>query len=203
MGRSELQKLLDQKKKAKDQVFAHYWPALKKDVPLLLIFQSPEHKYQKMLAELLDGLLVLPMQVMIVSNESSEKHGEGVLPANAVLATVNKSRSAGHEGKFVWVNTKKMRAGDAEKFTLAADLSLIFEEHQDTIKNLFSHGVVPVAFEKSPFLENYHPNEEVGNSFTFSSYNPWAIFLALVRSNETYRFPYDWQHIVRGMLKVR
>lgn len=61
-------------------------------------------------------------------------------------------------------------------------------------------GVVIVGNEKSPLLQNYHPNNETGNSFTYSSDNAWDIFMALVRAVETYKFPYDWDNIIRGIV---
>lgn len=193
MGRTELQKLIEQKKLAKKQILAHFWPqkdAKKKDDQAILIVLSPtEHKDQiRVFAELLQGLLILPMHVVILSEHDAPNNLE--------------------KGKIGWVNLSQTKHGKntAQKkaqYFLAADLGLIFEEHQSTIQELFANGVVPVGAEKSPLLENYRPNEETGNSFTFDSLNPWAIFLALGRTVETFKFPYDWQHILRAILNVR
>jgi hypothetical protein len=62
-------------------------------------------------------------------------------------------------------------------------------------------GAVPVVFEKSApkaVAAEYNPTDEQGNSFYFRHESAWAIFAALVRATETYRFPYDWQGIVRN-----
>ncbi len=193
MGRTELQKLIEQKKLAKKQILANFWPqkdARKKDDQAVLVVLPPtEHRNQiKVFAELLQGLLILPMRVVVLSEHEAPNNLE--------------------KGKIGWVNlsqfkTEKSAAKNKVQYLMAADLGLIFEEHQAMIQELFENGVVPVGAEKSPLLENYRPNEETGNSFTFDSLNPWAIFLALGRAVETFKFPYDWQHIIRGILNVR
>jgi len=183
MAKSEYKKVAAEKKEAK----AHL---LKNDdsSPLLVVF-APSSKGGKGLSldhfyQLLEGLLILSSNVVVVSDD---EHAD----ADAHL-----------RGKFSWVNPKEGRNKDVvEKYLLAADMALLFEEHMEDLELLMDKGVVIIGHEKSPFLENYRPNEETGNSFTFGSMNPWDIFRALVRAHETYVFPYDWQHIVRGVLK--
>jgi len=68
-------------------------------------------------------------------------------------------------------------------------MAVVFDEKQTTLHALLKKGVVPIGHEKSPLLAEYHPNEETGNSFTFNETNPWAVFAAIVRACETYRFP--------------
>ncbi len=184
MGRTELQKLLEQKKMTKKQILGHFWPQeknTKNDSALLVILAPKNDSAQKqILTEMLNGLMVLPMHSLVISDEAS--------PIDV------------KDTKIAWCSATKSQL---EKYLLAADLGLTFEEHQTLIQDFFNKGVVAVGHEKSPLLANYRPNEETGNSFTFDSLNPWAIFLALVRACETFKFPYDWQHIIRGILKVR
>lgn len=183
MSKSEYQKVAADKKSAKTEV-------LKRDEkgPLLVVF-APSSKGGKSFPkeqfyQLLEGLLILPSHVVIVSDEE---------PADAVQSA---------HGKFSWINPKEGRnEKDIEKFLQAADMALVFEEHMKDVERLLNHGVVVIGYEKSPLLENYKPNEETGNAFTFASMNPWDIFRALVRAHETYMFPYDWANIVRGILK--
>ena len=75
--------------------------------------------------------------------------------------------------------------------------------HQKGIIHIFLPVILVAGIIGVVLLNNYHPNEETGNSFTYPSTNPWDIFMALVRAHETYRFPYDWQHIVRGVFRTR
>ncbi len=152
------------------------------DQPLLMIFAPVEKKNRDIMFQLLEGLLVLPCEVVVLSDEDV-------------------SDDTRHQnGKITWVNSATGEK-TIEKYFTAADMALFFEEHMSLLQNILDHGIVPVGHEKSPLLSNYHPNEETGNSFTFASYNPWDIFKALVRAHETYRFPYDWGNVVRGMVK--
>lgn len=184
MGKSEYQKLADAKKIAKKKLFKESWPKDDERIPLLVIFAPKNEELKDMLFQLLEGSLVLPSKVIVVSDSEPEdftKHPTG---------------------KITWINTEGGRnAPKIDQYLLAADMALIFEEHVNDLKNIMTEGAVIIGHEKSPLLENYHPNEETGNSFTYSETNPWSIFMALVRAHETYRFPYDWGNIVRGLFR--
>jgi glycogen synthase len=66
-------------------------------------------------------------------------------------------------------------------------------------------GTVPVVLEsiapKSVAVE-YDPRTEQGNSFYSQRDTRYALFAALVRALETYRFPHDWQALVRSALTI-
>lgn len=150
--------------------------------PVLLIF-SPEDKHlHDLLYQILQGCLVLPIRTVVVNHDQRPD-----LPEHAA-------------SKITWISPEK---NELDEWLLAADMALLFKEHHQIIDHLLKKGVIPVAKEQSPLLVNYDAIKEIGNSFTFSSYNPWDMFAALVRARETYTFPFDWQHILRGMLKVR
>ncbi len=135
---------------------------------------------------MLQGCLVLPCHVIVVSDKE---------PADAVKHP---------SGKITWVNPENGRnQPKIEQFLLAADMAVVFEEHYNEIEDMMKKGTVIIGREKSPYLQNYHPNEETGNSFTYAEFSPWDVFTALVRAHETYRFPYDWQNIIRGIVKTR
>lgn len=186
MGRSDLQKLLDEKKSAKKHLYDEYWVDSNMKEPLVIIFTTKEKSNHELVYKLLEGLLILPMHVMVVSEEEPADH------------TKHPS------GKIIWLNPESGKnAIKLESSLIAADMAIIFDEKQNTIHTLFEKGVVPIGHAKSPLLENYHPNAETGNSFTYSDKNPWGVFAALVRACETFHFPYDWQHIIRSLLKVR
>lgn len=185
MGRKELSQLWQHKKDAKEHLFFKYWPKIQNRTPLLVVF-SPQNPSQKeILFKVLEGFLVLPLKVVILAEDE--------VP-DGTFST---------EQKIAWLNPSISKKAEIEKILLASDMALLFEEHQETLRKLFEKGIVPIALGKSPLLENYHPNQETGNSFTFKEMNAWDMFSAVVRANETYRFPYDWQNIVRGALKVR
>ena len=76
----------------------------------------------------------------------------------------------------------------------AADIALIFDFTD--VEELLLNGVVPVSPARAE-VEDYNPNKETGNSFVYKNKSAWGVFAALVRAIETFKFPYDWKHIVR------
>lgn len=186
MTKNDYKKVLEAKKKAKEELYKKYFPETKTGIPLLMIFGPSKLKEEKLLLELLEGVIVLPLRVIIVSENE---------PADAL------KHPAGH---ITWINKESGRNDpEIDGYLEAADFALVFDEHHEDLIRLMKKGVVVVGHEISPMLEDYHPNEETGNAFTFSSYNPWEMFRALVRATETYRFPFDWQNIIRGIFRKK
>lgn len=183
MGKSEYKKLADAKKAAKDELFKKSYPGTAADTPLLMVMAPSSSKEREVFMELMNGVIVLPMKVIVVDDES---------PEDAV------KRPKGH---ITWVSREDGRNPAMDSYLDAADMVLTFDEDHEEVKDYMEKGAVVIGHEKSPLLENYHPNEETGNSFTFASNSPWEIFRALVRAYETYRFPFDWGNIVRGTVK--
>lgn len=185
MGKNDFQKLRKLKQEEKEALFRKCWPDENPaKTPLVIIYDSQEAQNREVLHKLMEGLLVLPIKVIAISKVEMPdpvKHPSG---------------------KVTWVGTESGRNLPLiEKYLLAADMALLFEEHMLQIESLMKKGVVIIGHKKSPLLENYHPNNETGNSFTFEANNPWNIFMAMVRALETFKFPYDWDNMVRGMLK--
>ena len=190
MGRSDLQKLLGEKKVAKKQLFADCWPKASVSgshrTPLVMIFPTKDRANHELVYKLLEGLLVLPIQVVVVTEEEA---GENFKK---------------HGGKILWFNPENGRnAPVLQTWIEACDMAVVFDEKQSTLNALFEKGVVVVGHAKSPLLENYNAIVETGNSFTYTEKNTWGVFAALVRACETFHFPYDWEHLIRGTLKVR
>ncbi len=170
-------------------------------VPLVLLFATDlngEHELfpRKELFNLLQGLLGLKVRLLVIDTEQrSDINDLGELSAHA-----------GHN--LIWYNPKQDESGEAraekeiDRLLLAADLAIVFNQHHELLQLLQEYGVVSIAEEISPFLENYRPNEETGNAFLFDKKDLWSVFAAAVRALETYKFPYDWQHIVRKVYKI-
>ncbi len=76
----------------------------------------------------------------------------------------------------------------------AVDISLGFSFND--IEEMLLHGIIPICHVR-PEVQDYNPNKETGNSFVYHDQNHWSMFAALVRAIETFKFPYDWRHIVR------
>lgn len=147
------------------------------------------------LFKLLDGLRVLNIKAMVVDTEQpSDLNNIGEL-------------SEHQGGQIVWYNPRQDNSGrgceekEIDRLFMAADMAIIFHERSDLIKLMMNYGIVIVAEDKSPLLENYRPNEETGNSFLFNRKDLWSVFAAIVRALETHKFPYDWNHIIRQISK--
>jgi hypothetical protein len=184
MGKSELKKLLDEKKSAKENLYKVCWPKDNVTKPLVMLFE-PEASEEPLL-HLLEGCLVLPANFIVVSRKE---------PGDFIRHPA---------GKITWVNTEDGRnKPKIEEYLKAADMAVVFEDHLHDLTEIMEKGAVVVGHSKSPLLQNYHPNDETGNSFTYATLNPWDVFTAMVRALETFRFPYDWQNIIRGIVKTK
>lgn len=147
------------------------------------------------LFRLLEGLTVLNVKIIVIDTQQ---------PADLN----NLGELAEHQAEqIVWYNPIQDNSGqvkeekEIDRLLLAADLAILFNHHTDLIQLLKNYGVVMVADDKCPLLDNYKPNEEVGNAFLFNKKDLWSVFAAIVRALETFRFPFDWQHIIKNMQK--
>jgi len=201
-----LSMLLQAKKAAKTEIFNSF-DKKEKDhkketskVALALVFATDLNGEKELfprekLFGLLDGLLVLNIKTVVIDTQQpSDLNNLGEL--------------ANHKaGQIVWYNPQLDNSGKAreekeiDRLLLAADLAVVFNHHTDLIKLLMNYGVVIVAEDGSVQLENYKPNEETGNAFLFNRRDLWSVFAAVVRALETFKFPYDWQHIVRKLFR--
>ncbi len=86
-----------------------------------------------------------------------------------------------------------------KKLLEAADIALAFKFSD--VEEMLINGIIPISKERKEIID-YNPNHECGNAFVYKSDSPWEVFAALVRATETFRFPYDWKHIVREGLSA-
>lgn len=84
------------------------------------------------------------------------------------------------------------------KVMQAADMAVAFEFND--VEEMMLSGVVPISGKRKE-VSDYDANSEKGNAFIYGSANRWVIFATLVRALETFKFPYDWAHIVRSGVK--
>ncbi|MBL4694599.1 hypothetical protein JKY72_04490 [Candidatus Gracilibacteria bacterium] len=81
----------------------------------------------------------------------------------------------------------------------AADLALCFEFND--VEEMLLHGIIPVSAER-PDLMDYDANHETGYGFIYKNTGVWGVFAALVRAVETFKFPYDWKHIMQEGIRA-
>ena len=82
-----------------------------------------------------------------------------------------------------------------------ADMIVFFSPNEEMLKKAWEQGVVPITDIFDSAIEDYNPNSEVGNAFIYKSKNAWAIYAAIIRAVETFKFPYDWKYIMRSCMK--
>lgn len=147
---------------------------------MVLIEADVESHIQNILREIVDGIAAIGIQLVVL--EPQDESARSVWKA----FTEKYPKS---------VRMVPRRDADLDAF----DMAVFDELTPSRMKELKEHQLVPVA-EKG--VMPFDPIAEKGNGFVFQE-NPWSLFAALVRAAETYRFPYDWQNIVKAMGKER
>ena len=196
--------LMDGKKIAKKEIFGlmekESDSKIDMKTPFVLIFATDlngekELMPREFLYSLLQGCLAVNIKVVVVDTQQpSDINNLGELTDK-------------HEGHVIWYNPGTDNSGknreekEIDRLLMAADMAVVFNSHLELINLLMSYGVVLVSEDRSPLLENYKPNEETGNSFLYKKRDLWSVYASLVRALESYKFPYDWNNIVRKLYK--
>lgn len=141
----------------------------------------------ELLKELMEGLLTLPVEIVIL--------GKGSADYGAYLTEVTKKHS--HRIAIVPNDEKHIR-----KMFAAADIALFLSDATDLaeLEAALRYGTVPVC-PQTKKLRDYNPNQENGEAFLFEKLTVWNAFGAIVRALETFRFPYDWRTIQRQCME--
>lgn len=140
--------------------------------PVVLIDLYSENNSKKV-SELLEGLNEVGIETIVVPPQS-----EAVLPTGAHLH---------------YISPEERQNAEA-----AADFMIVFDSEVEAVWN---KGCVPIAQQNGQKTINYNPLLEKGNGFYFKNPTKWEIFAAIVRALETYQFPYDWENLVKEILK--
>lgn len=141
--------------------------------PLLLIDFSETENTEEFY-DLLQGLDTLGITTFVITENSS---------------FIDNSK---HQHLYPLLPDKKSHA------SLAADLVVIFD---DNLADVWKQGTVPIAPAEAEHTLDYNPLQEKGNGFYFKNPTKWEIFASIVRAVETYQFPYDWENLVREVLR--
>lgn len=168
------------KKQKKEQQQKDWGLSVDGGIPLVLVDDTVDRTIQKILQEIIDGIASIGIQLVFVEPKDSE-----------VLESLK-----GFAKKYphsVKVLNKKQIVPDA------FDIALLDEVNSEKLEELKEHRMVPLA---GKGVIQFDPIEERGNGFVYESKNPWSLFAAFVRAAETYRFPYDWQNIVKSVIKT-
>lgn len=154
---------------------------------------------KKMLAEKFSFSLKNPLMAVILDKELS-KDEEGnlreILEATShvnVQVVILADTNSGFNAAF-------LPYGRANRKILleASDMALSFKFSD--VEEMLLNGTIPISPERAE-VKDYNPNHETGNGFIYRKNDRWCIFAALVRAIETFKFPYDWNNIVREGLR--
>lgn len=113
-------------------------------------------------------------------------------------------------GEFAEKHPKKVAIvgenSDALRKILAASDACFFffngTKNEALAQAALSYASLPIAPKgMRHIVEDYNPNQETGNGFVFEDGNSWSAFAAIVRTNENFRFPYDWKNIQKTALR--
>lgn len=177
---TDIQSVLKKKKIYRNEVASGFPFKPKNGAPIVGIWYN-SGKDKNLAAGLIDGLKSIGIPVVLI-----EKTGS---------ATPFDFRE-----KCATVST---HGSNYRMFHEACDMMILFDSDIDEnfLYDLWQNGIIPIAAEGIDAISNYNPNNEIGNAFTYASKNIWEIFATAVRGIETYKFPYDWKHIIRQGLK--
>lgn len=155
-----------------------------------------------MLAEKFSFALKNPLLAVILDKELSEddeKNLKDILEATMhvnVQVVILADKNPDYDSK----NVSFLPYGRANRKILleASDMALSFKFSD--VEEMLLNGTIPISPMRDE-IKDYNPNHETGNGFIYQKSDRWCIFAALVRAIETFKFPYDWNNIVREGLR--
>ena len=105
------------------------------------------------------------------------------------------------DGKPLTETTKNIRYVDAKQKPTAEQAADFAVTLKGDLAGMWQAGCVPIARLDGNETVEYRPLKEEGNGFYFKNPTKWEVFAAIVRALETYQFPYDWENLIREILK--
>lgn len=164
------------------------WPAEPKRALVCIPAGVSEQLGGELLKELLPGLMELPVQVVIL--------GKGSASYGKLLTELAKEHA--HRIAIIPNDDKAIR-----KMYAASDMALFLSNPSalNELNHALAYGAVPLAPSVSK-LNDYNPNQESGEAFTYDKMTVWHAFASVVRALETFKFPYDWRTIQRHCMEL-
>jgi len=149
-------------------------------IPIILVSTVDKH-IQAILNEIVDGIASIGIQLIVIQPDG-EKSEEFCYDWQSKYPEAIKC-----------IPLEKV---DNDVF----DMAIMEEATIEKLRELKEHKIVPIA--ERGKIKPFDPIEESGNGFLFKGGDSWSLFAALVRAAETYRFPYDWDNLVKRIDKV-
>jgi starch synthase len=170
-------KTIGNKKKNKQDFFQK-----QKENPftLLVLSENLSDTEEKILEQLLEGIASLPaIQIVIVGE------GKKTNLSFHYISSVNKG--------LAFAVSDAMILFPSQTKTLFSELLIAMK-----------YGTIPIVPEDNKtknVIRPFDPVNEKGNGFLFQKNDVWNMFDAIIRAKENYRFPYDWENLVRACME--
>lgn len=144
-------------------------------IPLVLIQDEIDAHIHQILKQIIDGITAIGIQLAVVTPKDEERLADWKHFA---------------EKYPKWIKLIPRSESKSDIF----DLTVLDGVSTETLRDLRDQKMVPIA-EKG--VRTFDPVLEKGNGFLFHC-SPWSLFAAFVRAQETYRFPYDWDNLIKA-----
>lgn len=159
----------------------------------VLLFDLSNNKKPAEYKDLLSGLDAISLVTLVIMPSKTDAQTKNTL----IKDTPTKGASTKMpEGKFI----KYIDSENVANAQRAADFILILNNEE--VPTVLRTGCVPISQQNGDSTVNYNPLQEKGNGFYFKNPTKWELFAAIVRALETYQFPYDWENLIRGIIKI-
>ena len=147
---------------------------------LLVLSENLSDAEEKILHRLLEGLSTVPTIRVVILGETKKNNPP-----------------------FLHISVVKKGLAFA-----VADAILLFPSQTKTLFSellmAMKYGTVPIVPEDiktKNIIRPFDPVNEKGNGFLFQKNDVWNIFAAIIRAKENYRFPYDWENVIRACME--
>lgn len=137
----------------------------------------------------------------ISENKKSEEYLDLIEGLNAINLTTLVIPPS--ENGLVMPYSKNIHCVSRENTEAAYEAADFIVTFNRSVTGVWKCGGVPIAQLDGDSTMDYNPLKEKGNGFYFKNPTKWEVFAAIVRALETYQFPYDWENLLRQILKTR
>lgn len=170
MSRTSLDNFLKQKRQAKKTFAEKYSFSNRKPLVGIILDNELSKTDEECLKNILEGTAHIDVQVVVVADTNLDIF---------------------YSPHSIFIPYSR---GNRKNLLFAADMALSFPFND--VEEMLLNGTIPISPSRSE-VQDYDPNHETGNSFIYKKEDYWCVFAALVRALETFKFPYDWNNIVR------
>jgi len=89
-----------------------------------------------------------------------------------------------------------------EKIVKESDIIVFAKKPKKSLFNELLAENKPMVLPEGCGLENFNPQKEAGEAFTFEEGNFWHMAAAIIRASENKKFKYDWNVLKKNLAKV-